>query len=585
MRKHPSLRGVPPPFLLFPLVFLLGTLLPCPGRAADALETIATSPTAGSAATTSGTMAAPAPAAASESETTASAAPAMSPAPAPAPEAPPVSVTPDPVLTPEPAPPVLLAAPAVPRISSRPTYTLKDCLDIALRQNSTLLQAKKRVEAAVGGIIQARAYFFPQLTYNGNYQYQENHWGTIGIVNNPQPATSWNNGVTITESLFSAGANTSRLGIAHLAHSNQLLSYQASIDDTLLAVRLAYYQLLLDQTSVDVHRQAIDLLDKQLKNEQNRFDAGLNSRSNVLRAQVTRANELPALLNAENAVRTDYVALSQLLNIPYKPDVDEAPFGVTGSLGYEPRAYNLKETLTKALATRPELKAAENTIQIEQKQLVVDRANVLPHLNAFGQYNFNSAGNIDHPNNYQDEWIVGVAANWNIFDGLATVGKMKSTRARMEAAIAARDQARLQIESEIRGALNGLETASNTVESQTRNTVVARENYVLANAQYDAGLSTQLDILQARLDLTTAQTTAFKARYDYLAATARLQRALSSQFEIVNDNLPPPAPATQDLPAAPTPTPSPVPAAAKPQAALTPSLSRRPGDDAPLPLP
>ncbi|WP_162274611.1 TolC family protein [Verrucomicrobium sp. GAS474] len=540
-------------------------------RAAEPLDTIATSPAASTTATAAPPIVVPGPVPSASAATAANAANS-----APIPEPPPVIVIPDATTADPGATPKIIAAPVLtPLISSRPTYTLKDCVDIAIRQNSTLLQAKKKIEAAVGSIIQARAAFFPQLGYSGTYQYQENHWATIGINNGSVAATSWSNGFTITESLFSAGANTNRLGIARLSHSNQLLAYQAAIDDTLLSIRLAYYQLLLDQSSVEVHRQAIGLLDKQLKNEQNRFDAGLNSKSNVLRAQVTRANELPALLNAENAVRSDYIALSQLLNIPFRPDVDEAPFGVTGSLGFEPRTYSLKDTVAKALATRPELKAAENEIEISQKQLIVDRANILPHLNAFGQYSLASTGDVDHPNNYHDGYTVGIAANWNIFDGLATFGKMKSTRALMEAAIASRDQTRLQIESEVRGALNGLETAANTVESQARNVLVARENYILANAQYDAGLSTQLDILQARLDLTTAQTTVFKARYDYLAATAKLQRSLSSQFEIVSDTLPPTAPATQEIPtlsapaktAAPSPTPSPPPLRTAPPAA------------------
>ncbi len=524
--------AAPSRLLLAALVLLSVALAPASSPAADAIDSIATSP---------------------------------SPADAPPPNLPPVIVQPPPTSELGVDPHLPTPAPAAPLIFNRPIYTLKDCLDIALRQNSDLLQAKKKIEAAAGSIVQARAYFFPQLNYGGSYQYQENHWATIGINNGGEPATSWNNGITITESLYSGGANTSRLGIAHLAHSNQILAYQATIDTVLLNVRLAYYLLLLDESNLDVHRQAIELLDKQLKNEQNRFDAGLSSKSNLLRAQVTRANELPSLLNAENAIQTDYVSLSQVLNIPYKPDQDEAPFGVTGSLGFEPHAYELKDVLSKALATRPELKAAQNAIEIEQKQLVVDRANILPHLNAYGQYSISSAGDIDHPNNANDGYLVGVAASWNIFDGLATIGKMKSTRARMEGAIAARDQARLQIESEIRGALNGIETASRTVESQARNVLVARENYVLANAQYDAGLSTQLDILQARLDLTTAQTTVFQARHDYLAATARLQRALSSQFEIISDTLPPSAPATEVMPipsapaksAAPTPVPGP----------------------------
>ena len=463
-----------------------------------------------------------------------------------------------PAAPPEPAlPPVTLddaehgslSAPrAAPQVMDRPTYTLKDCVNLSLRQNPDLLIAKKNIEAAEGGVIEARAAFLPQLGVNGLAQRVERGFGTVIPSDPTLRDEDYYLTVQVTQSIFSGGANTSRMRIARLSKSTQMLNYQAAIDTVLLDVRLAYYALLLAESNIEVRRQAVDLLDEQLRIEKDRENAGLTSHSSVLRAQVSKANELPALLDATNQLRDGYLRLSRLLNIPYDPKSDEAPFVVTGSLGYDPHSYDLADALAKADASRPELKAKENGIEIEEKQLIVDRSALLPRINLFAGYDVTSDPAREDPHSYTDGYVAGISGTWQIFDGLATFGKMKATRARMGGALATRDQTKQQIEADVRQAFNLLDQAQATVESQTKNVVVARESYVLANAGYNAGLVTQLDVLQSRVDLTTAQTTEFQARYDYLAATAQLQRAVSGNFHIVNDVLPPTAPAVEPLP-------------------------------------
>jgi len=442
-----------------------------------------------------------------------------------------------------------LAPPTAPAIDQRPTYTLRECIDLALRQNPDLLIAKKNIEAADGGIIAARAAFLPQLQSNGVLERLQQGFGTIQPQDPDQRPDQYYVTVQVTEELYTGGANSNRMKIARLAKSTQMLNYQTAIDTVILNVRLAYYAVLLAQANIEVRTQAVDLLSRQADAEQNKLTTGLTSRTSVLRAQVSRANELPALLAAKNDLLNGYVTLSQLLDIPYRPGSNDPPFQVTGSLGYSPHKYNLADLLDKADAARPELKAAANAIETEEKQLIVDRSALLPHIDAFAGYDVTSEASESALHSYEDGYTVGLSGTWQIFDGFQAAGHMKATKARMQAAIATRDQTRLQIEASVRQAYNQLDEAASTVESQDQNVTLARESYVLQNASYDAGLATQLDALQGQVDLTTAQTTEFQARYDYLAATAQLQRALSGQFEIVNDTLPPSAPSVQPLPA------------------------------------
>ena len=54
-----------------------------------------------------------------------------------------------------------------------------------------------------------------------------------------------------------------------------------------------------------------------------------------------------------------------------------------------------------------------------------------------------------------------------------------------------------------------------------------------ANARYSAGTATQLDLLQAQTDLTTARTNQIQAYYTYTVAVASLRKAMGMADEFV----------------------------------------------------
>jgi outer membrane protein TolC len=108
-----------------------------------------------------------------------------------------------------------------------------------------------------------------------------------------------------------------------------------------------------------------------------------------------------------------------------------------------------------------------------------------------------------------------------------------------------RESARNAIEAEVVRAFHDLEQAEEIIQTQQRNVALAEESLKLARTNVDLGLTTQLELLQARLDLTRAQTTELSARFSYNAALARLQRAMSSRFTVLEE---PPRPAAEHQP-------------------------------------
>src|SRR5271154_2120988 len=181
--------------------------------------------------------------------------------------------------------------------------SLADSLNIALTQNATILKAKNDLEAQYGVVVQTRAVALPQLTANG--QYKDTDPNAIeGFPGAPStPNQNWNAGVQITQTIYQGGKLMAAIRAAKVTKEQALAQYQATLADTLLSVRLADYDILLAAEQINVNEASVNLLQKELDDQQHRYDAGTVPKFNVLRAKVSVANARPPLIKARNDYR------------------------------------------------------------------------------------------------------------------------------------------------------------------------------------------------------------------------------------------------------------------------------------------
>jgi outer membrane protein len=435
---------------------------------------------------------------------------------------------------------VACAGPAV--AESLPRYGLRECIELALRQNAEVQAARKRLQEAAGALIEARAGYLPALTASANFEFLESDYARLSGVLTNREDHLWNVHVRLTQNLYSGGAVQARLSMARLGRALRMRQYQATVDRVVMEVRLAFYEILRNQAQLAVHQQAIEFLQRQLANERARLELGTGQRLHLLRAEVNLALEQSALVGAENRLRNSYLRLSELLAVPYSVEQQQVPFEIEGELPPPQPAPDLSDCLARAFAARPELDIRQYEIEIERRQLTLDRSALLPRVELFAGYDVVSEPDRARPLDFYDGYVAGVLVRLNLFDGLATHGRMRATRARIDAAELAREATRRSIEAEVVRAFGELQRAEEVIRTQTANVELARESLQLASRNFQLGLSTQLELLQAQLDLSRAQTAELSARYDYNAALARLERAIGSRFEMVEP--PPPATAT-----------------------------------------
>jgi len=418
---------------------------------------------------------------------------------------------------------------------SRP-LSVADCLNIALQQNAAILKAKNDLKAQYGVVVQTRAVALPHVTASGQYKRVERQSiesfpsGTNGVQ---QPDENWNGGVQIVQTIYDGGRMIAALRAAGATKKQAIAQYQTAEADALLNVRLAYYDILLAQEQITVHEASVNLLQKELEDQQQRYNAGTVPKFNVLRAEVAVANERPNLIQARNQYRIAKNNLSNLLGYNLPRDIwEDVPLNLTDALEAAPYDVKLPDAIQQALTKRSELDALRQAEELQKLNIVNARAGYQPTFQVFAGYGWNNSQFVDPGDlGYTlHGWNAGAQVSWDLFDGLLTHGKVVQAKALHEKSKTDLvDQSR-QIELQVRTAYSDFIEAKEVLQSQEKVQEEAAEALREAEARAAAGTGTQLDVLDAQNSLTQARATQVQALHDYDTARARLERAIGANM-------------------------------------------------------
>jgi outer membrane protein TolC len=402
-----------------------------------------------------------------------------------------------------------------------PAFTVDEAVATARKQNPEILMAAKQLEAAKGGVVEARSGFLPGVMSTGLLRKRET------VESSRLRSNDYEASLRVIQNVYTGGAITSQLTIARLNEEKRAMEYQALVNRVSMDVRTAYYDVLLNRAKIRVREQSVQVFEEELKTQKERLAAGMVGSLNVSRAEVALANEQPELIDAQTRLQNSELQLGQLIGVETsgKPVSAEA----SGQLTYAPKHPDLSECLAYAEVTRPEVRARQIDVEIEDAQLVLDRSESRPRVEAFAGYEVYSERDPEVGPEFNHGWVVGLNGTWHIFDGYATRGRLQATRARREAAVHALEAAKLSVSSDVRSAFLDLQQADRVLQSETRNVQNADEALEIAKGNLSAGLGTQLDVLQAASDVTRTRTTRLSAIYLHNVALAKLARATARE--------------------------------------------------------
>jgi outer membrane protein TolC len=279
-----------------------------------------------------------------------------------------------------------------------------------------------------------------------------------------------------------------------------------------------------------VNEQSVHLLESQLKDQQNRFEAGTVPRFNVLQAEVALYNQLPLLITAQNNLRISKLTLAKTLGLYFQPRRGEnPPLEVVGEMPYNPRSINLADAIELGKERRPFLKQARANVLNQLQQVRAAAGQWLPTITTTGGGEWVSSPVNSSWHDISKGWLATVQGSLPIWDSGAIAGQVIQQRALLSETKITYDDDVRQVELEIQQAYSNLQQNEELVKSQEKNVELADEALRLAKARLDAGAGVQLDVLNAQVQLLTAQQTRLSALFGYNSSLAEFDRATGAQ--------------------------------------------------------
>jgi outer membrane protein TolC len=422
----------------------------------------------------------------------------------------------------------------------------------SLQSNLALKSESLEVEANLASLDAAQARFFPQLALAARYSRAEGGREIdvpLGTLLNPiysslnqllaaqgQPAQfptisdqkilfqrerEQDTRVTVRQPIYAPA-------IPAAIRAERALLESSEFGRVALARRLkrdvtvGYLDWLKATKSVDIVQASVSLLEENLRVNDSLFRNGKVTQDQVLRARAELLAVVQQLRDARNGQSQARSYLNFLRNHPL--DEELTPAAVEGEVART--VHDLAALRTAALANRPELEQLDRAAKAAEARVQLARADLKPTL-SLGvdggtqgeEYEFGRGRNFG---------MISLVLNWQFFDGGANRAEARSARAVARQAATRRDEVALQIQLEVQQALDRLETTSDSLTTAQARADASRAGFRIASRKRDEGVINQVEFIDARSSLTSAELNLNVTLFDLLARQAELDYATAA---------------------------------------------------------
>lgn len=437
-------------------------------------------------------------------------------------------------------------------------WTLQGCVDYALENNLTVKNQTLNVATSEVNLKQSKMNFLPSLNGSANYG---TSWGySINPGTNTVTNLQQNSGfgsLNMSWTLFQGLRNISTLKQSNAALQVQHQNLEKSKNDIILLIVTYYTNVIFNQELLDNAKSQLESTQSQLERTQKQVAAGSLPRSNELELQSQVASSELNVINAENALRFSVLQLKQVMQIPASqeleveiPEIELSESDISG--------LNPNEIYQTALATMPEIKSADMSVESSLYGIKVAESNYYPRvsLSAGMSTNYTSlaaerglferTGNIiEQPIGYvqgnpsqivvtpYDEIVavpystgdqlnnnfgqsVSLGISIPIFNNLQANSAVQRAKIVQSQAEVNAELARQTLRQTIETAYNDVYSSGKAYQSSLKRVEAQEESFRATKQRYDNGAANATDYEVAENNLFQARSDLLRAKYDYI---------------------------------------------------------------------
>lgn len=387
--------------------------------------------------------------------------------------------------------------------------SLQDCINIAFQNQADVIVAQNNVVISKAKATQARGAYWPQISVENN----------AFVLGSGGGLTQYNTGtaLVVTQNIFDGGLREAQNSAAKYGIRQNQAGLTRTTQTVAYSVTKAYYDALRSKRLATVAAKSVKYNEGLRDMVQTRIKLGDAAEVDVLPVEAQLANAQVTYLTAQNQVNTSLIQLQNVMGLSPTPNFDIADSdGAPSSVDVKP----LDKYMIAAVMTRPDVSEAAASIGAAKASVRSAKIQMYPRPVISGQYQAGIAG----PNKTSAQMVGGI--QFDLFNGGANRATLRQARANQANAEQLSKQVIKDIQAQVQQAYLNLASSKERLNASTIGLNAAQRNYDVQSARYKQGLAIPLDLINAELQVVTAQTNDVQARYDYYVAVAQLEYAV-----------------------------------------------------------
>ena len=395
--------------------------------------------------------------------------------------------------------------------------TLEDCYHLALNTYETVAIQKEAIARANALMFTAASEALPEVDFVATREFQQNPKGSSNIVTTSLIETDQHQrSFTIKQPLFQGFKAVGAITGAGSYKKEQTENWIRTKELLYRDVALAFHGVLRYQKDLKIIRDIHDLLEKRIKELEDREKIG-RSRASEVATATTGLKSLEAdLAGAKGSLATYQYLLEYYIGM---------------SLGNRKLQDNSPEDLSEKslgeylarVTNRPDVISAEQAIRTAKSSILVAQSGFWPTINL-------SNTDYTHRENFlaNVDWDLLFTVNVPLFSGGATIGQVKDAVAVLKQKKLSFSLVKRQAELEIKQSYESWRYSHEQFRSLTEAVASAEENYKLQSEEYRRSLVNNLDVLTALQSLNQTRQNANQAFYQAKNDEARFKVAIGN---------------------------------------------------------
>ena len=395
--------------------------------------------------------------------------------------------------------------------------------------------SEAQTEIQIGLFKQAQSVLFPQVAFSGSYMYSSYVQKlTQRMIVGFNPSTGMpifqeipiefgkHHTYSITLGLQYPIWTWGRFRFLSNAQREQVRVSEISAQQTIQSLSYSAQQLYLSLLALQESQNLLDEIERTLKRHykstRDRYESGLASELDLMQAEVNWRNLLPQQVQLKSQFENLLNNLRNLIDLP------DQPIKLVDTLETELPPLPDTSRLIEQLEARPDLIALDHQIQATEYLLKAAKTEDKPTITLQAGYT------LRNPIGFEQKWgtmgTVSFGLTFPVFDGFRTKGKVLQLASTLQSLKILRKKTVEEAKRDIRSLINDLESLEAQIDARRYNLELAKKVLQTAEKQYEMGLISELEYMNAANGYLQAKTQYLQAIANYQIQMLELKKVV-----------------------------------------------------------